>query len=176
MNQKKLINLIVLLLLWGLSGVSVALSTDPEQPVNIEADTAEIDDERGVTEYTGSVVMTQGTIRIRADKVTIYTGDEGLERAVLLGKPARFRQRPDNSDKFIRASAKKIEYLATKNMLYLIDNAKVSQGADSFQGNRLAYDTKRSIVKARKAKSGKQRVKITITPKKKSAKKPAGKP
>ncbi|MCP4044193.1 MAG: lipopolysaccharide transport periplasmic protein LptA [Gammaproteobacteria bacterium] len=173
MKRNKLINL---LLLWSLSLPAFALSTDPDQPVNIEADAAEVDDERGITKYTGSVVMTQGSIRIRADKVTIYSGDDGMERAVLNGKPARFRQQPDNSDKIIRASAGKIEFLATKDMLYLIGGAKVTQGADSFQGNRITYDTKRNMVKAKKAKSGKQRVKITINPKKKTAKKSNKKP
>lgn len=148
------------------SNAAYALSSDPEQPMEIEADEAEVDEERGLTEYRGAVVVNQGSIRIQADTVTVHDGKNGFEKVVLTGKPARFRQRPDNSNEYIKASARRIEYITPKNLLLLIDQASVKQGNDLFSGNRISYDTKRNKVKARKAKSGKERVKITIGGKK----------
>lgn len=147
--------------------VSNALSSDPDQPMNIEADSAELDDERGVTEYSGAVVMTQGSIRIRAETVTVYDGDDGVEKVILVGKPARFRQRPDGKKNYIRASADRIEYLMSQDLLLLKEKAQVTQGNDLFSGNFIRYDTKKNQVKAKKAKNGSGRVKITIAPKNK---------
>lgn len=169
MIRKPIIDLTVLLATWMLAGAALGLSSDPDQPVNIEADAATVDENTGLTEYTGSVIMTQGSMRVLADKVTVQRGDEGVERVILLGNPARFRQRPDNSKEYVRATARKIEYLEPKNLLYLIDQASVRQGSDTFSGNRITYDTKRNRVQARKSKTGKERVKITFTPKKKSS-------
>ncbi|MEZ5672702.1 MAG: LptA/OstA family protein [Thiotrichaceae bacterium] len=45
-----------------------ALSTDHNQPINIQSDTAMIDDNNGLAIYTGNVVVTQSTIRIDAEK------------------------------------------------------------------------------------------------------------
>lgn len=143
---------------------ATALSSDPEQPMNIEADQAMVDEERGITEYKGSVVVTQGSLRITADTVSIFEGNGGFDKAILEGAPARFRQRPDGSQEYVRASAKRIEYMVPKSLLILVDDAVVNQGTDTFSGNRISYDTKKNQVKARKSESGGDRVKITIGP------------
>ena len=54
-----------------LAAQTFALSTDREQPINIEADQAEADDNLGVAIYKGDVVIVQGSMRILGDTVTI---------------------------------------------------------------------------------------------------------
>ncbi len=167
MSRKARISLV---LLWLASAPCVALMSDREQPLNIEADRAAVDDRQGLTVYEGAVVVTQGTIRITADKLKVYfDASHDMEKVVAEGAPARFRQRPDNSQEFIHASARRMEYQVAKNTLFLLDGAEVTQGGDRFSGNRIVYDTHLNRVQARKAESGKERVKITLTPKKKSA-------
>ena len=39
-----------------------ALPSDREQPIRVQADTAELDDKQGVAVYRGDVVITQGTL------------------------------------------------------------------------------------------------------------------
>ena len=49
-----------------------ALSSDREQPIEIEADRAEADERARVTIYRGDAVITQGTLRITGETVWIY--------------------------------------------------------------------------------------------------------
>ena len=49
-----------------------ALSTDKQKPVEVEADNFNLDDAKKITVYSGNVIITQGSMEIIADKVTIY--------------------------------------------------------------------------------------------------------
>ncbi|ALG67617.1 lipopolysaccharide transport periplasmic protein LptA [Beggiatoa leptomitoformis] len=141
-----------------------ALATDKDQPINITAEQATIDDLKGVAIYEGNVIVTQGTIRIEADKVTLtYTQKQTLDKVILDGNPARFKQRPDNSKEDLNAKASKMEYFATENRLQLTQNAEVWQGKDTFTGQRITYDTERGIIKAN------QKVQVTIQPRQQSS-------
>lgn len=155
-----------------------ALSTDKDQPIEIEADAAELDDQKGVTVYTGNVVVSQGSIRMTGDKMTVYyTKDNDLDTVIMLGQPATYKQLPDNSEIYDEAEALRMEFYNLKNLVVLIDNALVKQEGLRFSGNRIEYDTETSKIKARGAPdntaadeekpSGSGRVKITIQPKKK---------
>jgi len=151
----------------GTGSGALALSSDSEQPINVEADRATLDDSRGVMTYEGSVIVTQGTIRILADRLDLhYDPQRALEKAVASGNPARYRQLPDGSQEYVNARSKTMEYFASKNLLYLIDNARVVQGPDTITGSRITYDTIRHRAVAQAAKGGKQRVTVTVHPKK----------
>src|SRR3546814_14353678 len=87
-------------LLLGLSafwlGASAwALPEDREQPIRVQADTAELDDRQGVAVYRGDVVITQGTMKITGDTVTITQDDNGdVEVFNSIGQPAYYEQKP----------------------------------------------------------------------------------
>ena len=98
----------VLCLLTGLLPTAPAwgLSTDRDQPIEIEADAAELDDEKKVTVYTGNVVVIQGSIRMTGDTMTVYyTSENELDVVILDGKPATYRQLPDDSEVYDEAEA-----------------------------------------------------------------------
>ncbi|MCP4697636.1 MAG: lipopolysaccharide transport periplasmic protein LptA [Gammaproteobacteria bacterium] len=149
-------------ILAALPGSVLALSTDREQPIHIEADQASIDDLRGVTVYRGNVKVTQGTIRLQADMVTLTynAAEKQLEAIIAEGKPARYRQRPDNKDADIHAEAERVEFQAGKDMLHLSGNAKIRQGEDVFTGKQISYDAKHSVIKAT------EKVTVILHPKK----------
>lgn len=149
-----------------------ALSTDKDQPIEIEADTAELDDQKGVTIYRGNVVVVQGSIRMTGDTMTVYYNeDKDLDTVVMEGVPATYRQLPDNSKIYDEAEALRMEYYETKSLIVLIDRAVVKQEGLRFSGSRIDYDTLNSKIKARgdtsEGKPGESsgRVKITIQPK-----------
>ncbi len=145
-----------------------ALESDGEQPVNIEADSAIMDETQGVAEYEGDVVVTQGSIRILADKLTVYMDDDrALERITAVGNPAEFRQLPDDAEEYIRANARFMEYLEPKDLLNLKTDALVNQGKDRFSGDEITYNTKQHRVEARGSKSKDKRVRIIFQPGKK---------
>ena len=156
-----------------------ALSTDREQPIEIEADFTELDDEEGTTVYIGNVVVVQGSIRMTGDRLRVnFTPERELKDAYLEGRLATFKQTPDEGKEDVEGEAINIEYHALENMIYLIEKAKVTQGERLTQGHRINYDTERSIVTVRSAratsadkdsqpKETSGRVRIIIPPKKK---------
>ena len=166
-------------LLIGCSPSAFGLSTDFEQPIEIEADFAELDDEEGTTVYIGSVVVIQGSIRMTGDRLRVnFTPERDLKDAYMEGRLATFKQTPDDSEEDVEGEGLMIEYHALENMIYLIGKAKVTQGARLTQGHRINYDTERSIVTVRSSRAGRAdkdeqpkatsgRVRIIIPPKKK---------
>ncbi len=176
-SNRKVEFLSILLAVFG--GQCMALSTDSEQPIEIEADFAELDDEEGTTLYVGNVIVIQGSIRMTGDRLRVnFTEDRDLKEVYLEGQPATFRQTPDNAAHDVEGEALLMEYHALKNLLFLIEKAKVTQGERLFQGHRINYDTEKSIITARSSRAGKAdkderpketsgRVRIIIPPKKK---------
>lgn len=168
MKQESISTLLLLFSL-GLAGGAHALSSDKDQPLNIDADTVEIDDKAGVSVYKGNVVATQGTLVLDADIVTVYSPQRELDKAIAEGNPARYKQRPDNKDEDVRAKAQRMEYYAHKEKLILLEGGHLWQGQDEFTGNRIEYDTRRDVVNASMSSSGKERVHIIMQPRKKTA-------
>ena len=58
MKSKPLINKLLFLIYFLSFGTAVALSSDKDQPIEIEADHAELDDIQRVAVYQGDVVVT----------------------------------------------------------------------------------------------------------------------
>ena len=55
------------ILIW-LSAPAGAEKADKEKPINLEADRVSIDDAKKVSVFEGNVVLTQGTLVMRADR------------------------------------------------------------------------------------------------------------
>lgn len=176
-NLKARIKFTLLILVMQWSIPAFALTTDKDQAIEIEADSAELDEQKSVTVYTGNVIVVQGSIRMTGDKMTVYYNDgSDLESVIMVGNPATYKQLPDDSDVYDEAQAKRMEYYSPKNLIVLIDNAIVKQEGLRFSGNRIEYDTENSRIKAKGKPdsagksddtSGDGRVRITIKPKKK---------
>ncbi|MCK4743047.1 MAG: lipopolysaccharide transport periplasmic protein LptA [Sulfuriflexus sp.] len=156
---------------------AMALNTDSDQPMNIEADRVDIDDEKGTNIFTGNVVITRGSIRISGDKVVVYRDKEkNLDKIHSTGNPAHFQQTPDNKNVPVISEAKELFYDAVKEILIMRRNGKIIQGGDTFTGDHIIYDSKRNKITAKQSKStggsksGKGRVHITIQPKNKTKK------
>ncbi len=126
-----------------------ALSTDKNKPIEVEADSAQLDDLNNVSVYRGNVVVTQGSIRMTGDIMTVHnTPDNKLDYLVMQGHPATYRELPDNSDVYDTAEADRMEYYELKNYVILTGNSVVTQKGLRFSGERIEYDTARNEVKA----------------------------
>jgi len=142
----------------------VALTSDKEQPINIEADQVDIDERNGVSTYTGKVTLSQGTLHMSADTVVVYTHERRLIKMVASGNPAKFRQRPDDATQDVQAKAKQVEYRAPEGIVLLKDDAELRQGDNSFAGARIEYDSARNAVRASGSTPGSGRVQVIIQP------------
>lgn len=180
LNQDKpLSKLILAVVITTMMNCAFALSTDKQQDIEIEADSAEMDDIKGVTIYRGNVIVDQGSIHMTGDIMTVYNDADGeMELVIMEGRPATYRQLPDDSKIYDEAEALQMEYYTLKDYVILIDEALVTQEGLRFSGSRIEYDTILSQVKAKgstkttktKDDGGKKktdgRVKITIKKKK----------
>jgi lipopolysaccharide export system protein LptA len=124
-----------------------ALPSDRDQPIRVQADSAELDDKQGVAVYRGGVVITQGTLKITGDTVTLTQNQTGdLEVFTAVGKPAYYEQQPSADKQIVKAYGLTIQYYATNERIVLIDQAKVIQQGNTFEGEKIVYDTQRQIV------------------------------
>lgn len=153
LNQDKQLNkLILTLVISVMMNSAFALSTDKQQDIEIQADSAEKDDIKGITIYRGDVIVDQGSIHMTGDVMTVYNDANGeMELVIMEGRPATYRQLPDNSKIYDEAEALQMEYYTLKDYVILIDKALVTQEGLRFSGSRIEYDTVLSQVKAKGA-------------------------
>ncbi|KEA63261.1 LptA, protein essential for LPS transport across the periplasm [Marinobacterium lacunae] len=154
------------LLLSGVAESTLALPEDRSQPIHISANSASINEKTGVTVYSGQVEISQGSMKIRGDRVELYRSADGdVNRIVSIGKPAEFEQQPKASDPVTHAYGLRMEYKINSQQVTISEQAKVEQGQDTFTGERIVYNMDKAIVDAYSSESGDQRVKMVIQPK-----------
>ncbi|MDY7218258.1 lipopolysaccharide transport periplasmic protein LptA [Denitrificimonas sp. JX-1] len=157
-----------------LSSLAHALPSDSQQPIHVKADSAEMDDKRGVAIYRGDVIITQGTLKITGDTVTITLNNEGdIDVFTSVGKPAYYEQLPATDKEIVQAYGLTIQYFANTEKIIIQDQAKVIQQGNTFKGEKIVYDTVREIVTAGRGKQGSitspaPRIDMVIQPKKKA--------
>ncbi|WPL15416.1 Lipopolysaccharide export system protein LptA precursor [Thiorhodovibrio winogradskyi] len=145
---------------------TLALDSDQEQPLFIEADAAEFDENTSQSWYIGNVDIQQGSLRILADRVEVQHRANRQPRIIIAtGNPARYRQMPEGETEPVLGQSQRMEYDADSDVLTLIDRAVLIQGEDRFANDRIVYNRTSARVTAGTSAQGVERVKITITPK-----------
>jgi lipopolysaccharide export system protein LptA len=89
--------------------VAHAERADRDQPVNIEADRVEIDDQKKEAVFEGNVVLTQGTLMLKADRIIVDQDETGFQSGIAFGRPAYFRQKREGFEDFIEGEAERLE-------------------------------------------------------------------
>lgn len=130
-----------------------ALPEDREQPIHISADKALRDEARGVTVYSGSVRMRQGTMEIEADNITFYHASENADQIVAEGAPAKMQQQPEPDKGLVFAEAKVIHYFRREDRVRLQTNARIEQDGALVTGDSIDYFIDKQLVEAQADKS-----------------------
>ncbi|MFD0965950.1 lipopolysaccharide transport periplasmic protein LptA [Seminibacterium arietis] len=166
----KLNRLLLLSTLISLSFSANALKNDTQQPINIESDKQSLDIEHNRVMFNDNVVITQGSILIKADKVIIIRPSENStnqkknnqkETVEAFGKPVVFSQLLDNG-KPVEGRANKVHYNLGTEFLTLTGNAQLKQADSKISANVITYDVKKQQLKA--TSNGKSRVKTVLIP------------
>lgn len=126
----------------------VALPEDREQPIHISADKALRDEARGVTVYSGSVHMRQGTMEIEADNITFYHASENADQIVATGAPAKMQQQPEPEKGLVYAEAKVIHYFRREDRVRLQTEARIEQEGALVTGDSIDYFIDKQLVTA----------------------------
>jgi lipopolysaccharide export system protein LptA len=134
------------------ASLSVAIAhaekADRGKPMTVDADAARYDDLKQIGTFTGSVVVTKGTILMRAAQVEVRQSPEGYHYGVLSGGPgklASFRQKREGVDEFIEGEAERIEYDSRADTVRFVNRAVIRRFrgtvmADETAGNLITYD------------------------------------
>jgi len=172
-------------LLLAFTTVALAERADRSQPVNIEANKVTVDDRNKVHVFEGDVILTQGTLTIRGDKVVVTQDVEGFQKGVATAGGAglaRFRQKREGKPDFVEGEAERIEYDSKTEKAKLFNRAWVKSAGDEVRGQYIEYDgyTENYLVNTGSAPSAAGapggRVTATIQPKSGAAQAPAPKP
>ena len=150
-------------LLLALPLYSHALPSDANQPIKLLADKATYSERTGVTSYSGTVVITQGTFKMTADNITVNLSQgRSINWAVATGRPATMQQVVTQEKGLAKGQANKIDYNAVTGIVTLTGNAKLVQNGASFAGNVIRYSLKAGDVEA--TAGGNQRVELVFPP------------
>jgi lipopolysaccharide export system protein LptA len=142
-----------------------ALPDDRQQPITIESDSAERNEQSGLTEYRGNVVIRQGSVLIDADRVTIHYRDNKVSRIVSLGTPASYQQQPQADGGMVVARGEIIEYRLSDDKINLKNNASLSRNGTLIKGERITYDLKNETWKAKGGdRASQKRIQLVIPP------------
>ena len=71
-HSKLFLYIIAALLSFTMLPNCFALSTDKDKPIELEADSANLDDKKGISIYRGNVILTQGSTKLNASELTLY--------------------------------------------------------------------------------------------------------
>lgn len=116
---------------------------DREKPIGLEANRISVDDVKKVQIYEGNVVLTQGTMVIRSDRIVVTQDDDGFQKGIAYGGPgglARFKQKREGKDEYIEGEGERIEHDARTEITEFFIRAWVRSGLDEVKGNYISYD------------------------------------
>src|SRR5688572_5986576 len=100
---------------------ALAQRDDKKQPINYSANTGDVNYQTKVGNLSGNVIITQGTMTIRADKIVFRQNADGSISATATGNPLTFRQKRDGVDEYFEGFAQRAEYDGEKELLELFD-------------------------------------------------------
>ncbi len=159
------------------SGTSWAEESDRDQPIELEADTVSVNDAKKISVYTGNVILNQGTLQIKADKMVVREDQDGFQHSTCTGTPSTpttFKQKRTGKNEWMQGSGQRIEYNARMDKVQLYTNAWVKRGEDVVTGDYISYDANAEYAeviggtKANPNGTVNSRVKATIQPKNKT--------
>lgn len=144
---------------------TLGLPEDAEQPIHILSDAAEVYEDAGLVIYRGDVRLDQGTLKVRADTMTIEIQHEKVVRITAEGNQARYEQQLRADQSRVVAGAEKIVYHTQNERIELIGGATLTQDENEFRGDTIRYDVRAGKIEASAPENGS--VEMTLKPTKK---------
>lgn len=171
--------LFILVLALGFSLPVQAEKADSTKPTNVEADQMGYDDVKQVNTFTGNVVLTRGTLLMKAHKLVVIQDPAGYQHATLYAGPsaplASFRQKRDGApDQWIDGQAERIEYDGKTEIVKLFTKARMrrldgTRPTDEVEGEFISYDSRAEFFSVNNtaggaSKPGAGRIRAVIQP------------
>ena len=175
--MKRILFLSLLALQLTCMSIARAEKADADKPSNVEANQFTLDDVKQVKIFTGKVILTRGTLIMKADKVVVTTDPSGYQFATLYAAPgalATFRQKRDGGPNlWVEGEAERIEYDGRAELVKLFSKSKLRRlegprPTDEIEGEFISYDSRVEFISVNNnqpgAKPGTGRIKAVIQP------------
>ncbi len=152
------------------AGAALAEKADKDKPTQIEANSMQSDETRRLNIFEGNVVVTKGTLTVRADRLVVRQDEEGNQYTTATGAPVRFRQRQDPKEPgkegaWMDGEAKRLEIDDKKSTIELFDDARVNRDGDEVTGNYIFVDQRSDYFSVSSGQGAPGRVKAILQPK-----------
>jgi lipopolysaccharide export system protein LptA len=172
-----IIRLATLALVLAASQPALAEKADRDKPMLLEASRISIDDAKKQQILEGDVVITKGTLILKAERIIITEDQYGFQKGTAFAAPgskATFRQKREGRDDYVEGEADRIEYDSNSEVVELFHRAKVRSGEDEVRGDYIWYDAVSekflaSAAEARDPTGIKPRVRAVIQPRNKGS-------
>ena len=146
------------------SGSCLAFDKDKNQTIIVESDKAERNEKTGLTQYSGNVIIRQGSLIIDANRVEIHYADDHVNRIICNGNPASYQQKSSTGEQVL-ARAETIEYLPAEKLVNLKTNASLSKNGTLIKGDSINYDVVSETWRAKgDNESNQKRIQLVIPP------------
>jgi lipopolysaccharide export system protein LptA len=134
---------------------------DRNKPTQIEANRMSADDVKRMTIFEGNVILTKGTIAVRAERIVVRQDPEGFQFVNATGAPVRFKQKQDPKEgekegRWMDGEALRVEIDERKQTLELFDNARVNRGGDEVAGAYIFVDQRSDFFQVTAGKGEKE--------------------
>ena len=165
----------------GLAAMTAsAEKADAGKRAVIDYDTLLVDEVTQITTLTGNVIVTKGSLVLRAEKAVLKQSPEEdlyVTLTTSAGKTASFRQKRDGGpDLWVEGEAQRIEYDERSAVVKLFGGARIRQleagnMTDEIKSEYITYDSLREVFAARNdaagaSKPGAGRGQLIIAPRK----------
>ncbi len=156
-----------------------AEKADRSKPIHLEADRVTVDDAKQIATFTGNVLLTQGTMTMRGDRMEVRQDKDGFRQGIMWGNLAYFRQKREGYDEHIEGWAERVEYDGRADKVQMYNRALLKRGQDEVRGQYISYDSNSEFfqvdgaAKSASGKAGDTRVRVIMQPKPKDAAPPA---
>ena len=149
---------------------------DRDKPMLLEANRISIDDAKKIQILEGDVIVSKGTLVLKASRIVITEDKYGFQKGTAFGGKkglASIRQKREGRDDFVEGEAERIEYDSNSEVAELFHRAHVRSGEDEVKGDYIWYDaiSEKYLVTAGDAKNSQSnsRVRVVIQPRSKDS-------
>lgn len=160
---------------WSLP--ALAEKADRNKPMHIEADSMRHDENKQLTQFTGKVTASKGTLVLRAERMEVQQDSQGKQVARLWAAPQErvfFRQKREGLDEYTEGEAEMVTYDNQTDIVTLSQRAELrllrgTLVADRIQGQTIVFNNTTEVIQVDGQVKGSQdtrdqRVRATLTP------------
>lgn len=138
-----IIRLATLAIVLASSLPALAEKADRDKPMLLEANRISIDDAKKQQILEGDVVITKGTLVLKAERILVTEDQYGFQKGTAFAAPgskATFRQKREGREDYVEGEAQRIEYNSNTEVAELFHQAKVRSGEDEVRGDYIWYE------------------------------------